>query len=261
MIRVMKDTTISAVAGIRRAWATLSSSVIALSIVFAIVMIGCSTTEQVQPNIVQKAQGASNPVPAFSGFLGDYTLLQPGGKDQALYRYINPATNWSQYNAIMIDPVTFWDAQDSSVSPQDQEFLCDYFYNKLREDLGKYFQIVDQPGPGVMRLQVALTNAEAATPVLRTVSVVVPQARLLSRVKQLATGTFSFVGGARAEAKLTDSVTGQILAEALDNRVGGNSLQTAATWQWGDTERVMDKWCSTTADRLNQLHTTGAIAS
>jgi hypothetical protein len=94
---------------------------------------GCATTQQVQPNIMEKAQGAQNPVPQFSGFLGDYTLLQPGGQGQALYRYINPAVNWGQYNAVMIDPVTFWGGQDSSVPPKDQQFLCEYFYNKLRQ--------------------------------------------------------------------------------------------------------------------------------
>jgi hypothetical protein len=41
---------------------------------------GCATTQQVQPNILAKAQGAQNPVPQFSGFLGDYSLLQPGAR-------------------------------------------------------------------------------------------------------------------------------------------------------------------------------------
>ncbi|HZP45975.1 MAG TPA: DUF3313 domain-containing protein [Candidatus Binataceae bacterium] len=222
---------------------------------------GCSETQQEQPNIVAKAQGAQNPVPQFSGFLGDYSLLQPGGENQALYRYVAPGVNWQQYNAVMIDPVTFWDSADSSVSPEEQQDLCTYFYNHLRESLVKYFQVVDQPGPGVMRIQVALTNASAATPVLRTASVVIPQMRIVNRLKSFATGSFAFVGSARGEFKLTDSVTGQILAEALDQQMGGNAVQTAATWQWGDTERAMDKWSNEIADRLNQLHTTGTISA
>ena len=224
-------------------------------------LAACSATQQMQPNILAKAQGAQNPVPAFSGFLGDYSLLQPGGKNQALYRYVNPSVNWNQYNAIMVDPVTFWGAQDSSVPPEDQAVLCEYFYNKLRENLVKYFSVVDQPGPGVMRLQVAITDATSATPILRTASVVIPQARLLTKIGELATGTPAFVGSARTEAKLTDSVTGTILAEALDERVGGNAIKTAATWQWGDAERIINHWCEVTAERLNQLHTTGAIAT
>jgi hypothetical protein len=220
---------------------------------------GCSTTQQEQPNIIAKAQGAQNPVPLFSGFLGDYSHLQPGGPGQALYRYINPNVTWSQYNAIMIEPVTFWGGEDSSVSAKDQELLCTYFYNKMRQDLVKYFSVVNEAGPGVMKLQVAITDASAATPVLRTASVVIPQARLLNKMTELATGSFAFVGSARGEMKLTDSVSGTILAEALDQRLGGNSIQTAATWQWGDSERVIDQWCELMATKLNQLHTTGTL--
>ena len=223
--------------------------------------IGCSTTEQQQPNIIAKAQGTQNPVPAFSGFLGDYSRLQPGGEEQPLYRYVAPGVDWSQYKAVMIDPVTFWGGQDSSVSPEEQQQLTTYFYNKLRESMVKYFSVVDQPGPGVMRLQVAITDATSATPVLRTTSVVIPQMRVVSRLKQFATGSFSFVGSARAEMKLTDSVTGMILSEALDQQMGGNAIKTAATWQWGDAERAIDGWCDVTATRLNELHTTGAITT
>jgi hypothetical protein len=226
-----------------------------LSIGLMLGVIGCSTTEQQQPNIIAKAQGAQTPVPAFSGFLGYYGRLQPGGPGQALYRYVNPNANWSQYNAIIVEPISFWDSEDSSVSPDEQQLLCSYFTNQLKQDLVKYFNVVDQPGPGVMRLQGALTNASAATPVLRTVSVVVPQARLLNRLQSLATGKFAFVGSARVEAKLSDSQTGDILAEFLDQQFGGNNIQTAATWQWQDTERIMNNWSSRFAKGLNsQVH-------
>jgi hypothetical protein len=222
-------------------------------------MNGCAETQQEQPNIIAKAQGEQNPVPAFSGFLGDYSLLSPGGPGEALYRYVAPGVNWQQYNAVMIDPVTFWDSASSSVSPQTQQMLCEYLYNDLRQHLVKVVQVVDEAGPGVIRLQVAITNATAATPVLRTASVVIPQARLLNKVTELATGSYAFVGSARGEMKATDSVTGQILAEALGQQMGGNAVQTAATWQWQDAERVMDHWSTVVADKLNQLRTTGTV--
>jgi hypothetical protein len=223
--------------------------------------IGCSTTQQQQPNIIAKAQGAQTPVPAFSGFLGYYGRLQPGGPGQALYRYVNPSANWSQYNAIIVDPISFWDSEDSSVPPDDQQMLCAYFQNQLKQDLVKYFAVVDQPGPNVMRLSAALTNASAATPVLRTVSVVVPQARLLNRLQSLATGKFAFVGSARVEAKLTDSQTGDVLGEWLDQQFGGNNVQTAATWQWQDAERIMNNWSSRFADGLNSQTHGGSMSA
>ena len=57
---------------------------------------------------------------------------------------------------------------------------------------------------------------------------IVPQARALNTVKDAATGAYAVIGGAQAEAKLTDAVTGQLLAAAADRRVGGGSLQATA---------------------------------
>jgi predicted carbohydrate-binding protein with CBM5 and CBM33 domain len=85
--------------------------------------------------------------------------------------------------------------------------------------------------------------------------------RIVNRLKEFATGSFAFVGSARTEMKATDSVTGQILAEAVGQQMGGNAVQTAATWQWGDAERAMELWSKELADRLNQLRTTGTITT
>jgi Protein of unknown function (DUF3313) len=213
---------------------------------------GCSQTTEPQNSVIQQLQSAPRPVTAFSGFLGDYTLLKVGGKGQAQYRYVDPNANWSQYNSIIIEPVTFWAGDDSKVPADQQQILTEYFYNTLRDQMAKHFTVVDEPGPGVMRLQAALTDAESATPVLRTISVVVPQARVLSKVGQLATGSFSFVGGARAEGRLTDSQSGVILGEWVDERLGSNAVRNAATWQWQDAKRAMDYWATTLADRLAQ---------
>ena len=71
----------------------------------------------------------------------------------------------------------------------------------------------------------------------------IPQARLLNKVTELATGSFAFVGSARTEMKMTDSLTGAIVAEATDQRLDGSKVRTAATWQWDDAVRVIDSWC------------------
>lgn len=176
--------------------------------------------------------------------------LQPGGEDQASYRYVNPSARWNQYSQVLIEPVTFWGSDATSVSAADQQALVNYFSQRLREQLGKKFQIVDQPGPGVMKVSVAMTDAEAATPVLRSISMFVPQAHMLSNLKYLATGTFPFVGGAQGEAKITDSVSGVLLTAAADKRIGGGNAVTGLQWQWGDAEHAIDQWCEMLTERL-----------
>jgi hypothetical protein len=231
-----------------------------LAIVLALVAVGvsaCSQTAAPEPSIIQRAQGEKPALPPPSGFLGsDYSLMQPAGEgsdQQAMLRYLNPSANWSSYNKIIIAPVTFWAADDSKVSSADQQALCNYFYTVLQKDLGKNFTIADQPGPGVMKLSVALTDATSATPGLRSISVVVPQARALSAIKRAATGTYAFVGSAQGEGKLTDSVSGQLLAAWADKRVGGTSIKNVGVFTWGDANNAMDYWANGLNQRLVQL--------
>ncbi len=56
--------------------------------------------------------------------------------------------------------------------------LTAYAYNKLQEDLSKNFTLVNQAGPDVLTLRVALMDATTATPGLHSVSVIIPQARV-----------------------------------------------------------------------------------
>jgi len=176
--------------------------------------------------------------------------LQAGGKDQVNYRYFNPSAQWTQYDKVLIEPVTFWGGESTTVPTADQQALTNYFSQQLREQLGKKLKLADQPGPGVLKVTVAMTDAEAATPVLRSVSMLVPQAHLLSNLKYLATGTFPFVGGAQAEVKIIDSVSGAVLAAAVDKRIGGGSAVNSFQWQWGDAEHAIDQWCEMLTERM-----------
>ncbi|UOA09382.1 DUF3313 domain-containing protein [Methylobacter sp. S3L5C] len=189
----------------------------------------------------------------------DCSLLTVGGKDQTGLRYVNPAAQWRHYTKIIIDPVTFWSGSSTQISSSDQQMLVNYLSQQLKEQLGQKFEIVDQPGPGVMKFDAALTDAEAATPGLRSISMIVPQAHMLSNLKYLATGTMPFVGAAQVEAKVTDSVTGQILAMVVDKRIGGGSFTTGFQWQWGDAENAINHWAELAATRLSSW-TSGTAA-
>jgi hypothetical protein len=212
------------------------------------VLAGCAATQKVEIK-----PGELNCV-----LLGpDCSKLTPGGKDQLDLRYINPAAQWTTYSKIMIEPVTFWAGESTKIKPVDQQMLVNYFKEQLHQQIGKKFQIVQEPGAGVMKLQVALTDASGATPFLRSVSMIVPQAHLLSSLKYLATDSFPFVGGAQAEAKVTDSVSGEVLGEFADREIGGGAFKTGFQWKWGDAENAINKWCEIAATGLSSW-TSGA---
>jgi hypothetical protein len=230
----------------------------------------CSQTTGPSPNIIQRAEGETPAAPPQSGFLGsDYSLLQPAASgsvagQQALLAYINLNGNFSQYNKVMIAPVTFWADSNSQLSSDEQQALCNYAYNVFQQTLSKNFALTNDPGPGVLKFSGALSDASSATPVLRTVSIVVPQAHALNMIKYGLTGKYAFVGSATGEAKLTDSASGQLLGAWQDQRFGTAAVKNATVWQWGDADNAIKFWANGLDQRLVSLgvqQTPGAAAS
>ena len=229
----------------RGAWACGRLAVLGL----VMFVSACSTTQQ----------ASIHQMDIKCGFLGsDCDQLVAGEPGQAALRYVNLDAVWTQYQQIWIHPVIFWGSETTNVSAADQHMLTDYFHQVLREELGKKFALTDQAGPGVMQLEVALTEVAGATRGLRTISMLWPQARVLNTLKYAATGTYAFIGGAQTEVKLTDAVSGQVLAEGMDKRIGGGSFEAAMQWQWGDAKNAMKAWAVQLADRVSSW-TSGAV--
>lgn len=215
---------------------------------------GCSTTVESTPAAAKALESGGTLPPAVTGFFGpDASKLAPGPQGGAALAYVNPNAQWSSYTKIQLMPVEFWAAADSKVPPADQQTLTEYFYNQLQTDIAKSFTLVSQPGPGVLTIRVALMDATTAVPGLRTVSVIVPQARVLNLAQSMATDSYAFVGSAEAEMKATDSVTGEFLAGAVDQRAGGMGMKAAASFQWGDAQNAMDYWAQRIPNRILEL--------
>jgi hypothetical protein len=212
-------------------------------------LTGCDTTKQV-----------SETPKDFSGFLGDYSLLEKGGDGQANYVYFDHATDWSKYTKIYIKPIELWKSNDpdspfGKMSPEDQQKLVSFFNTSLANALEKNFQIVDQPGPDTLVVHGALTEAKKSWPVLNLVSTVYPAALLISYGKQAITGTGSFVGKVMIEAEFTDGVTGERVAAVVDERAGTKALRTKFDGSWGDVELSFDWWADRLDKRLDLLKT------
>lgn len=217
------------------------------SAMLAVVMVltSCGKTEKAVPNT---QSGCAMLEPDIC-----QNLVAVAGQNRVGLRYVATGVNWSEYTKVLISPVAFYGSAESKVSANDQQELTNYLYQALVKEVGEKFPLVEAPAPGVMRLQVGITDVEGATPVLRTVSMLVPQARALATLKYAATGTYPFVGGAEAEARVQDSMSGKVLAAAVDRRIGSGSVETVAQWSMGDAQNALDKWADLTADRLAAL--------
>ena len=205
-----------------------------------LVLSGCATSQQ--------AGGVET-----RGFLGDYSKLKPGGSDEAALIYRNPNVDWRKYDKFMIDPVKIWDMGNESLKDvplKDRERLALMLKVRVIEALkNERFSRVKEPGPGVMRIRSAITEAQQSKPFLDSITTLLPQARLLSGAKKLAFGTNSFVGSASVEAEVTDSQTGEVLVAGVDRRAGGKTLEGSLN-SWDDVEKSFKFWADRFAYRL-----------
>jgi Protein of unknown function (DUF3313) len=221
---------------------------VALTAVLVLFVTGCSTTQRV----------AVRDEPRICAFLDEVCHeLQPGARGEAGLRWVDPTSDPTQYTKVIVEVVGFFGTDASKVPPADQERLTALFQQSLTEALATKYQVVDRSAPGTVQLQVVILDAEAATPGLRSVSMAIPQARLLGTGYYAVSGTYPFVGGGQAAFKATDAMTGQVLGAGVDRRVGGGAPQTAAQWQWGDAENAIKAWSQQLADGM-YAYTSGA---
>jgi hypothetical protein len=143
-----------------------------------------------------------------SGFLTSYDGFKPGPKG-GVDRFWTPPIVKTEadfkasirgYNKVLIDPI--WLSMKNKetydgVDPKKLNELVDLFHMEIVKSIGGRHAIVTQPGPGVLRLSLALTGVESPNRLLAATSTFSPVGLGLSTVKKLTTGEHANVGARR----------------------------------------------------------------
>lgn len=192
-----------------------------------------------------------------SGFLKDYSNLQetkdPNG--ETILKYVNPRLNPTNFSAVIVDPVTFYPQSEPTdqISQTTLDQIRSYGSTCLRQAINSRVQVVDKPGPGVVRLQVAITGVASHAEGIKPYQVV-PMAFV-------ATMAINTVAGAPQNAKLlvealaTDSVSNEVLSKVVRSRTGERLQRVASNMPVITLESVkpiMDEWCDATAKTVAQ---------
>jgi hypothetical protein len=188
-----------------------------------------------------------------SGFLGDYSQLQPGGKDRAALLYIKPGVNLRSYDKIMFDRVVVVisdDVEYRAIDPALLKELTDYYQEALFNAVKNGYQVVDQPGPGVLRVRTAITDLKPSKPVANTLSSVTPPGIAASLAVKIASDDNLGTGEAGTEFEVLDAMTGERLAAGVDRRQGGKAIFHG---KWDDTKDAFDFWAKQFSTRLDEL--------
>jgi len=127
-----------------------------VTFLFLAVVAGCSARRGPAPREV-------------SGFLDDYSLLRAGAPGEVALVSRNPKADWASYDKVLLEPITLWRSGRKSldaVPEQDLLRLVDGLESPVRRRLGEGFRLVEEPGPGVMRIRLGITEARASDPIL-----------------------------------------------------------------------------------------------
>lgn len=189
-----------------------------------------------------------------SGFLKDYSMMREGKKGEALLVYINPNAQFPKYKKILMEPVKAYSAEDSrlaKMAEEDRSALLNYLDATIREQLGQDYQFVKEPGPDVMRLRVALCDAKGAKVVLNTISSIVPVGIAISTLQRVAVGTHTAVAQTHIEMEILDSMSGERLAAAVDERASRKyTFHFDKFSKWKMVRDAFDWWAVRMCERL-----------
>jgi len=187
-----------------------------------------------------------------SGFLTDYDVLEPGAEGEARLRYEADDAQWSAYPKIILDRVTIWRGADRDVDEiarEDLVRLATYMYQAFLERLRRDHEVVHDPGPGVLRLRLALTDVSAETDELVVYSTVLPPPEHVGDADLVGSEASEFLALANVEVEVTDSRTDEVLFAGVTRDIGGTALDGAAD-SYAEVERVFARWASRVSDAL-----------
>ena len=162
-----------------------------------------------------------------SGFLSDYSKLEK--VDDNYSRWKDP--NWTKGSCtrMIVDPIQFNLDPDveGKFTEEERREIREYVQVKFTEVLARHVEIVTQPGPGVCRARIALTDIEKSNALLN----IWPATR--------ATGAGR--GGAAVEAEVIDTESGKVIG--MDTRrATGKFFEGHGLTDLGDIKAAIDLW-------------------
>lgn len=187
---------------------------IAIGIVAAMIVTGCASTG---PSSGSEEQ--------FSGFLGDYSKLEPirGEGGEELRRWITSKNIKGKYPRLLVDPVVFHPEPQATgqISLETLYGLRRYTDEALRRELSKSYLLVDRVGPGVARVRLAMTGVATEAEGLAAYEYL-PFTAIAAGISTAA-GTRDRVAFVLVEGEVTDSLSGEKLGMAV-RKIPGDKL-------------------------------------
>lgn len=205
------------------------------------------------------------------GFLTSYSNIKAKEGEDRVYRYVNPAVDASRYKKLMIERIRIWlkpGSEENGIDPAELKELVDYFHAAIVDAVKDSYPVVEEPGPDVLRVRIAVTDVVPNKVEASVVSLVVPYlwvSEAGAGAAKGAAGSTPFVGEATIEFEALDSAGGEQVAAYIGTRIGKKYawdegvqrtvdayLKAYSTWAY--TKESMDAWAQRLRAWLDSVH-------
>ncbi len=191
--------------------------------------------------IVLAVQSGCGPKgPQTTGFLSNYSRLE-AVSDTSL-RYINPRNTLGNYSKFILDPVAVHfhsKAKGTDISSSELAEIRQYMYAAVHNAILDHYNVVRQPGPGVARIRIAITDIEKSSLALN----IIPATKLAG----------AGLGGVSMEGEVVDSLSGEQIVAVIQSQKG-RRLSLEGLSKWGDAKAVIAGWAQRFKERLDEAH-------
>ena len=198
--------------------------------------------------VVLFASGASAQTP--SGFLSDYSRLSPAADTPDTSIWISKDFDFKPYRKIMLDKVEVFVSPTSEyhgVSPDVLKGMADRFTASFKKALQSGYQLVDKPGPDVLRIRPALSGINLVKPRFNITNVI--PVMFVARAVTGANQTMNVALTGELEVRAPDD---SVVAQSMAIGTGDASVRPGREITWREVEQTTDKWAQGLRRRLDE---------
>jgi hypothetical protein len=184
--------------------------------------------------ITSVVAGCTTADPTVYSGLASASQLRPNTEDstgRVPYRY-KSNVDWRQYNKIIVDPVTVYSGPDNQfvkMADKDKSVLARYMQDQFAERLRTRFALVNNPGPGTLRLHLTLTGAKDTTPFLGPFSHLDVGGNVINAAQAVRGREGTMAGSVNYAVEIYDAASNRLLSAYVTKQYP-NAMNAGATF-------------------------------
>jgi hypothetical protein len=219
-----------------------------------VLLTGCSSSTTTEKKAEGPVLRKLSPDAKNAGFLSSYDNLKQNPTFENTLSYVkqDDAKNIHKYFAVVVDPVQIYcstNADISKVPDRGRTALAAYFQNAIVKAMGDAFPVVNEPGPLVLRLRMALIGIDVG-------------AKSAEKGDDVLENAID-IGKVGVEMELVDSVSGEQIAAAVDTqKLGAGAVVGAANFtrdeKFAAAKEAFDGWAARMREFVDSAHEVSA---